>query len=438
MALGGASVVDDAEPAATIALASAMLASEYGLDESESARAAADAVEAAPNASDRAQSLKLASRALLQLAAGHLNEAEGLARQSISLGHRQASPFFVLGRVRLRQSNLTTASHAFQAALVREPNFIEARVAWAEAWLEQGEPDRAKENLLRALEHTPDHSRARLLLTQVDVATADTGQAAGWQTTCVRDEDKSPFIAGACALTRAEKAARAEDRSQAVHWAEMACRQRPSEPRVLGRAAAVLAAMGDIDQASACLDEATRSASRALPSLRWAALGIDLGRGKLVELADAPKRASSPWAPLFVARNALASGGLKALAAAVREVSERSPQLDAFASLARGDLVAGAPAAIANDPMRTYLKGMQARLRGETPLAVELLAQALEEHGDACRAAGEYLAASRELGRMPDEKALAWLRRANAHCANLPEVSTDRPTARRGQVRISQ
>ena len=155
MALGGASMVDNAEPAATIALASAMLASEYGLDEAESARAAANAVEAAPRASERAQSLKLASRALLEVAAGHLDEAEGLVRQSLSLGHKQASPLFVLGRVRLRQGNLPAASHAFQAALVREPNFIEARVAWAEASIEQGEPEKARENLLKALEHTP-------------------------------------------------------------------------------------------------------------------------------------------------------------------------------------------------------------------------------------------------------------------------------------------
>jgi tetratricopeptide (TPR) repeat protein len=425
-------MVDDAEPAATIALASAMLASEYGLDEAESARAAANAVEAASSTSERAQSLKLASRALLELAAGHLDEAEGLVRQSLSLGHKQASPLFVLGRVRLRQGNLAAASHAFQAALVREPKFMEAHVAWAETWMEQGEPDKARENLLEVLKHTPDHSRARLLLTAVDAEAP-----AGWESTCARDQEQSPFIAGACALARAQGAACSDGRSQAVRWSSTACGQHPSDPWVLGRSAAVLAAMGDIDQASACLDQATRMASRTLPSLRWAQVGIDLGRGKLVDLADAPKVSASPWAGLFAVRNAFASGGLKVLAAAIRETAGNGPQFDAFASLAQGDSNAAVLGAIARDPVRNYLEGMQARLQGKTVLAVELLAKAVEKHGDACRAAGEYLAASRELGRLPEENALAWLRRENAQCVNLPERSTGRPTSRPDAARIS-
>jgi tetratricopeptide (TPR) repeat protein len=433
MALGGASVVDDAEPAATIALASAMLVSEYGLDEAASARAAANAVEAAPSASERAQSLKLASRALLEVAAGHLDEAEGLVRQSLSLGHKQASPLFVLGRVRLRQGNLAAASHAFQAALVREPNFIEARVAWAEAWIEQGEPEKARENLLKALEHTPDHSRARLLLTEVDPTAVDLRESS----TCARDEGKSPFIASACALIRAQRAARSDDSSQAVRSAEVACLQRPADPWVLGRAAGVLAAMGNVDQAAACLDEATRIANRSLPSLRWGQVGIELGRGKLVDLADAPKVAASPWAPLFVVRNALASGGIKALTVALREVAAKGPQIEAFESLAQAGSGAATLAAVARDPVRNYLKGMQARLQGKPALAAELLAKALEEHGDACRAAGEYLAASRELGRTPDDDALGWLRRENSQCVNLPERSVDKPMVRRGPARIS-
>jgi len=394
-------------------------------------------VEAAPSASERAQSLKLASRALLEVAAGHLDEAEGLVRQSLSLGHKQASPLFVLGRVRLRQGNLAAASHAFQAALVREPNFIEARVAWAEAGIEQGEPDKARENLLKALEHTPDHSRARLLLTEVDATTVDLRESSAWESTCARDEGKSPFIASACALIRAQRAARADDSSQAVRSAEVACLQRPADPWVLGRAAGVLAAMGNVDQAAACLDEATRIANRSLPSLRWGQVGIELGRGKLVDLADAPKVAASPWAPLFVVRNALASGGIKALTVALREVAAKGPQIEAFESLAQASSGAAPLAAVARNPVRNYLKGMQARLQGKPALAAELLAKALEEHGDACRAAGEYLAASREVERMPDDNALGWLRRENSQCVNLPERSVDKPMVRRGPARIS-
>jgi len=438
LALGGASAGDDAEPAATIALASAMLASEYGLSEAEAARAAADAVETAPRASQRAHSLKLASRALVEVVSGHLDQAEALARQSVSLGHKQASPLFVLGRVRFRQGNLAAASHAFQAALVREPNFIEARVSWAEVWLEQGEPERAKENLLQALRYTPDHGRAQLLLAEVDAAAVG-GKAVSvpWEATCARDEAKSSFIAGACALARAQRAARSHDGTEAVRWAEAAGRGRPLEPRVLGGAAQVLAALGEVDRASVCLQEATLIASPSLPSLRWAKVAVELGRGQLVDLADAPKVASSPWAPIFLARNALASGGIKAVSALLRGLPLDSPQIDAIAFLTKSEVNPTAAAASPADPFHTYLKGMQARLGGKTSVAADLLSTALEEHGDACRAAGEYLAARRELGRGGDDNALAWLRRENVHCVNLPALGADKSRARKGADQVS-
>jgi hypothetical protein len=180
-----------------------------------------------------------------------------------------------------------------------------------------------------------------------------------------------------------------------------------------------------------------RIASPSLPSLRWAQVAVDLGRGRLVDLAGGPKVASSPWAPIFIARNALASGGIKALATVLGELAGKSPQLDPFVALARGHATAPALAAVASDPFRSYLAGMQARLEGNTALAVELLARALEAHGDACRAAGEYLGACRELGRAPDDTALAWLRRENAHCANLPELVSAKARSRTGPERIS-
>jgi hypothetical protein len=62
---------------------------------------------------------------------------------------------------------------------------------------------------------------------------------------------------------------------------------------------------------------------------------------------------------------------------------------------------------------------MQARLSGRPALAADWLAQALAEHGDACRAAGEYLAACEAVGRVPDASAFAWLRDKNPRCVNL-------------------
>lgn len=444
LALGGTSPVDDAEPAATIALASAMLASEYGLDEVEAARVAADAVEAAPGASQRAQSLKLASRALAEVTAGHLDKAEALARQSVSLGHKQASPLFVLGRVRFRQGNLAGAGHAFQAALVREPDFIEARVAWAEVWLELGEAQRARENLLQALGHTPDHGRARLLLAELDGAAGDASDPPGWEASCARDGARSPHLAGACGLARAQRAARAHDWAVAVHLAEEAGHQRPGEPRVLAGAAQVLAALGYVDRASACLQEAARIADPSLPSVLWAKQALALGRGQLAQIGNPASHPSmpigaSPWAPILVARNALASGGSKTLAAALRELPSQAIAIDAVAALVAlpAQPEDERPPESGADAFSRYLAGMRARLAGKTALAAELLAQALQEHGDACRAAGEFLAARREQGRAWDDHLFDWLRRENARCIDLPAVVADKARGRSGGEEFS-
>jgi hypothetical protein len=432
MALGGAAVTDDTEAAATLALANAVLASEYGREEADAALAAANAVEAAPRASQRAQSLKLASRALVEVTAGRLDRAEALARQSVSLGHKQASPLFVLGRVRLRQGNLAAAGHAFQAALVREPGFIEARVAWAEVWLEQGERDRAKDALLAALRHTPDHGRAQLLLAELGSALPDrVGASASWEATCERDGSKSPFIASACDLARARRAVRDHDRDAAVRFADSAGRHRPADPRVLAGVAQLLASLGAVDRASSCYDEATRMASPTLPSLRWAKLAIDLGRGQLADFPEELAVASSPWAPVLKARIALASGGTKVLSATLREFPAGSAGLDALALPASAEAGGEAVAEPAGpEPASAYVRGMQALLAGKPSLAADLLAKSLYAHGDACRAAGEYLALCRELGRFPDADAFAWLARENVHCVNLPAASAAAAEAR--------
>lgn len=391
MALGSSAAAGGAEAAATLALSSAMLASEYGLDEGNTALAADDAVEASPDASPRAQALKLASRALVEVTSGHADLAESLVRRSVALEHKQASPLFALGRVRFRQGNLAAAAHAFQAALVREPAFVEARVAWAEVWLEQGERARAKEALLAALQRTPEHSRAQLLLAELEPALA----SPTWEAACTRDESTSPFIASACALARAHRAWGRHDWNAAVELATAAGHHRPVDPRVLGGAVQLLACAGAVDRATSALDQAGTAAGTPLPALRWARIAVDLGRGQLVDLPQDLPAGSSPWAPLLAARIALASGKVDALSAPALELAKAEPVL-------------------------TYVKGMQARLADKPALAAELLAGALAEHGDACRAAGEYLAACEAVGRVPDASAFAWLLDNNARCVNLP------------------
>jgi hypothetical protein len=124
---------------------------------------------------------------------------------------------------------------------------------------------------------------------------------------------------------------------------------------------------------------------------------------------------------LLAARIALASGGIKALMDGLPNLEVASAELKALVAAAEeaGEGDADGKAAPL-EPSWAYVKGMQARLAGKPALAADLLAKALAGHGDACRAAGEYLAACEAVGRVPDANAFGWLLGNNAQCVNLP------------------
>jgi hypothetical protein len=110
------------------------------------------------------------------------------------------------------------------------------------------------------------------------------------------------------------------------------------------------------------------------------------------------------------------------------------PDLRALARLEAPGAPAADPPAAAEagaDPVRAYVEGLRARLAGAPEIAVAWLAGALDGHGDACRAAGEYVAAMGLLER-PLGKELEPLRAANAGCINLaPARARPKPTPTR-------
>jgi tetratricopeptide (TPR) repeat protein len=373
------------------------------------------------------RSLSLASQALVELAAGNLPRAEALARQSVSLG-QLATPQFGLGKVRFRQGDLAGASHAFQAALLREPEFAEAQVAWAEVWLEQGEWVRVRDTLGSVLQRTPDHGRAALLLAELGRVSRDAGGVQDWESTCQRDEKLSPFTATACELAGADQAWRTNDPKFAVALAKSAASRQPSDPRLLGLASQFLASVGAVDAAAACLDGAIKMASPLLPSLRWARLAIELGRGQLPSLPQDLAR-SSAWASFLLARMALASGGVQALAAALPGLQNGRPEIEELSALVSANH--GTALAGTMSPWQAYVRGLQAQLAGDAPLAAALFGQALRDNGEACRAAGEYLALQRQLAQPLDPGALAELRSENSDCVNLPPAATGEPAPTR-------
>jgi hypothetical protein len=184
---------------------------------------------------------------------------------------------------------------------------------------------------------------------------------------------------------------------------------------VLAQTALVLAQLGQIDEAAALVARAIPLVTPALPALVWAQAAVALGRGELPGLPTlAPGHVELR---LLVARAALAAGGPSALGRTLRELggSRADPDLAALAMVLPHPPPGLAPAAT---PVRAYAEGLRARLAGDVPASARWLGSALDGHGDACRAAGEYLAVQGLL-HQPVGHELDRLRAANTGCLNL-------------------
>src|SRR5207248_1651423 len=131
-------------------------------------------------------------------------------------------------------------------------------------------------------------------------------------------------------------------------------------------------------------------------------------------------RAGHPETWLFAARAAFAAGGPAALQQVVTAANAAGapgdPDLRALASLGGGSDQSRPP--LPTGPVQDYVTGLRARLRGDLDRAAHFLAEASAGHGDACRAAGEYLVVMRMLHRTPGPE-LDPLGAVNHECVNL-------------------
>src|SRR5262249_43194155 len=192
------------------------------------------------------------------------------------------------------------------------------------------------------------------------------------------------------------------DRFRASTQAQAAARVVPDEPRMLARAAQLLAQQGAVDRAEQLYERAQHFAAPSVPALAWARLAITLGHGRA---ATPPPglRPVNAVTRVLAARSAFAAGGAGALAATLdrygSEVVARDADLGLLAGLARPAGAAppalaetAVPAASGGAPRPSaaqhYADGLRARLAGNMPLAAQYLSRALSGHADACRAAG--------------------------------------------------
>jgi tetratricopeptide (TPR) repeat protein len=412
----------DREAAAALAFACAALAVDYGADTAREAEMALGAPATAGGSGGAASgAVADAARALVLLHAGDREGAARLAAAAAAAAPGTAHPLYALGRARAAGGDLAGASRALQAAIVGAPAFVAARFGWAEVRLDAGDAKTARLAIEEALALAPKDPRGRLLLVEAEQALG--GPAAGdLDAACPDGGRPPPAIAAGCALAFAERARRSGAREQArARLDAAAVATVPDEPRLLARAAQTLAELGAVDRAAALVDRAGRLASPEMPALAWATAALALGRG-WVGVLPGGLRPAAPEERVIAARAALAAGGLGALGAALDGLGEAALAGDAdLRTLARlrGGGEARAPSGPAGDPLAAYVDGLRAHLGGDLLGAAERFSHGLSGHGDACRAAGEYVATLRALKRHADPSAFVALRAENAGCVNL-------------------
>jgi hypothetical protein len=328
--------------------------------------------------------------------------------------------------------------------MVEAPDFLPAKLAWAEVRLDLGSADAAAALLGPIVARAPEDARARFLLdeaTQALAADARRGPAgkapaSALESLCGQNGVLPPYVVAGCALSASSRARLAGDRLRASTQSQAAARAAPDEPRLLARAAQLLAQEGFVDKAEKLAERASRFVTPQAPDLAWARLAVTLGHGR-VATAPPGLRPFDPATRVIAARAAFAAGGPAALAAAldgygaglvVRDADLRllqalaAPAAPPPATMGAPDTAKGPappprPTASAADH---YVAGLRARLAGDAFGAADHLSHALAGHADACRAAGEYIALLRALKRRPEATAFNTLRAENSRCVNLP------------------
>jgi hypothetical protein len=336
--------------------------------------------------------------------------------------------------------------------MVEAPSFLPAKLPWAEVRLDLGDAAAAAALLEPIVAHAPEDVRARFLLEEAAQALAADPRAARVGTTaptvpgaavlpapgaalaslCGQNGVIPPYVVAGCAVAASSAARAAGDGLRASTQAQAAARTAPDEPRLLARAAQLLALEGFVDKADKLVERAARFMAPQAPELAWARLAVTLGHGRA---AAAPPglRPVNGTTRVIAARAAFAAGGAGGLAATLDTFGREAVALDADLRLLETldpshaaepvapAATAGAVAARAKEgPAEHYVDGLRARLAGDSLRAAEHLSHALSGHADACRAAGEYVATLRALKRHPDAAAFASLRAENSGCVNLP------------------
>ncbi len=270
--------------AAALAFADARLALDYGI----STTAEADAVLARFGLPDGRQddvaAIAASAQAMLAARKAEWAGAVRIAAAAAAAAPGVPHPLYALGRARALAGDLGGAARALDAATVVSPGFLASRAARAEVLLDLGNAAGARGALTAVLAESPGDMKAQVLMAEAE------SPAPAEAPICAAARARPSAINAACLVGRAAEARRAGRRASARTDAEAAAGALPDEPRLLARAALLLAQLGAVDRAAELVTRARRFAAAETPALAWAAAAVALGRGRAGALPPAPGR----------------------------------------------------------------------------------------------------------------------------------------------------
>jgi tetratricopeptide (TPR) repeat protein len=385
----------DADQAAALAFALALLAADYGQSTTTEMNEAARVAEAAqPAVAVRAATIE-AARALAALATGKLADARKLADRALAADPTSAAAATASARVRIAAGDLAQAAAELRAA--RTADFAPAVMAGATLALDRGDAVVAIAALRPLLAKQKDHLAARLLLAEAERAAGTRDEALSPREPCRLEARDTPTLRVHCALDAAAEARLAGDRAAAVKYARLAVAGVGRNVRSVAEGALLLALLGDIDAAAEALRKIHDETAAAYVPRAWAEAAITLGRGGKVAAGGLPATPNGPEARLVLARAAYAQGGVRALGGTLAQMGpahvSADPELTALGALGRGSTLPAAERAALEsraekgDPVAAYVLGRLALDAGSRKEAARRLAHALHGHGDTCEAA---------------------------------------------------
>ena len=423
----------DGDLAATVALASALLAADWGQPvASEALRAADLAQRAQPPLPSRTATVE-AARAIAAAANGRLGDARAAAERGLAASSSAPEVRFAAGRVKFLGGELGAARVDLERALDSAPTFVAAALDHAAVLIDAGEAAASAAELEKQLTARPDDLRARLLLSQAWRAAARPVDGSATRNACRDQGAAQPPLRALCSLDAAAVDRLKGDRVGASKnaWAAAVSGVLGLQAaRGTAEAALILATLGEVDAASEALTKVRDHVGSSFAPRVWAEAAIALGRGEKV-VSAALATPPGPEARLVAARMAFVQGGPAALAATLTRIGpsaiEYDPDLRSYAALAiEGKL----PTKVRLDlekrartsPVAAYVVGRGALGAGDRRTAARRLARALKGHGDACEAARLLMSIDRRYrpsSVATDGKIALALKGRNAGCAHL-------------------